>query len=519
MIHLNRGLQRSFHIAALLLVLHAHHMRRHTISAQEAATSDVLVGDTSLQAKNDSDHEIDPLIASVLVNTYDALGINSFQPETVFRDGQLEGNWKLCGVGGVQLKDCNVIPAYREQMSIEYSFDRNRVDEYTLHDPSIENKTAGASAQLVDFVFRDDLKFTIVFHCVKKVHATSLEVFDLTIPILKDYSIKTRFAKNCTSGVHPYVRLGAMEAGSPKLLPLPLQRISMSPTSLTTDLFLRVLPPAESQVHGVPLVESSNDGIKVSLRGMASEERIVVGEDLKFSVMYECVVNGVSDINVVIPVPPWEDIRLNVNKKCGGRIPEMLSIGTSADSSDIVRNGFINRRFGVSDGNESGVDVFQIPEERATAKFYIRNSNEEHDETLHLGRIHLTVSDSEVLGVMGKNYAGTAISMLRPGEMVTEEIRFVCRRQGHVKVLVSIPIVQYEVVDFRVEKRCREPISYKESGIESWWTVGGMEDVAVFLAGLVLVGWCLRGRGKGREWLVNMFKGRGYRAVARTDGQ
>lgn len=153
-------------------------------------------------------------------------------------------------------------------------------------------------------------------------------------------------------------------------------------------------------------------------------------------------------------------------------MPRELSIGSSEGAFDIVDLGKPTPKYMVAIdniGKPHSEEHLHLPSNQSDWVIYLAYADGSggevtKDASLHSGRVHVTVEHPDVLVAMspiisrkeslGWSDVQSPDNMIRAGDKVRISFRFVCRKAGESRVLISLPLVHYDPLEFGIAKEC-----------------------------------------------------------------
>lgn len=147
-------------------------------------------------------------------------------------------------------------------------------------------------------------------------------------------------------------------------------------------------------------------------------------------------------------------------------------VGTTKGGSEVVDGGKPTPRFmvGVDNiGTEHDEAHLHLPGNQSTWTVYLQyraNSDDETEEhaALHIGRISLTVEHDDVIvaqapavskpGMLSWKSIANSGQILRQREMLQLSLHFICRQIGESRILITIPVLEYDTLEFGIAKEC-----------------------------------------------------------------
>lgn len=137
------------------------------------------------------------------------------------------------------------------------------------------------------------------------------------------------------------------------------------------------------------------------------------------------------------------------------------------------------------------------------------------DVALHIGRIGVTVEHPEVIfgasprlstrRTLGWRDVANAENSLNTGDTVRISFHFVCRRIGESRLLITVPILDYDTLEFGIAKEC-DHFGSSHKARQFVFTVGNV-FWSVLVIVVLAVGYYIRRRRKNA----------GFQPVANTE--
>lgn len=185
---------------------------------------------------------------------------------------------------------------------------------------------------------------------------------------------------------------------------------------------------------------------------------------------------------------------------CGGQIATNLQVGTSENADDVVKEGKPTSSFQVAIehiGTSHSEEHLHLPGNQSDWTVYMANSADRSsipaatEAALHVGRITLTVEHPNVLAafapvISSRGFGGWREQtypeyIIESGGSLKVSFHFLCRALGESRILITVPVLQYDPLEFGIAKECTHiPTAHKSR--QMVWTVGN-----VFAAGVALV--------------------------------
>ncbi len=366
-----------------------------------------------------------------------------------------------------------MVPRYQDRLSFFYTFDLNYETHYVHYEPVVRVVTPkGASKtppralpEVTSFnVGRDGGKFTVMFHC-QKSRQNHTVLFELKVSITNDVNRVLRFYKSCGTGTHPYVHANSTSDGVVKPLLYPPTWISVPATVDTTRVRLAVQSPTLAQAHGKPILMSSNPDVNATLRGLTNSGTVINGIPLNILISYSCPSRGSSIVSLIIPIPPWNSIIGNFKKRCGKTRPYSLQIETVSTDEYVVVQGLTISRFDASKivsgkWNRNRIPwLHRVDANESETLFTMRNKPFYGEPPLYIQSVMTTVVNSTVATAAVGLKTAFGLKPLQDMPLVPKHsqhlvVKYSCLRKGYTVILVTIQMLQYEMVEFGFTKYC-----------------------------------------------------------------
>ena len=428
----------------------------------------------------------------------------NFKLNPIFEDGVLTGvfNGSVNSSSLTDLKEADDETWYKESPYLDriafqfrYTPDSN---DYVFSKPTVyTTDESGISPEVHDY--RTDSTngmgtFTILYKC--KPGAQEKSRISLHMPVTSEKSVDMAWIKECGHGRHEHVEFGYTTYDHNIALFNPdgtygteeKKILEIGPLDLSTELTMKLTPPAQNLNFLDPHVQSDSESVSVYLRGTISKGSLSSDETTKFSVLYDCKAATRAQITFSVAIPPWDNITTTWRKDCGGNSAQSLLIGTTAPGSfDVMLDGELDAKYNVSDTTTMGSvrdSVNIIPVTVNSERFYLTNSDETSD--IHIQTISTTMSDPNIVSVyvklpllQGSSYLSSTGGTLARRETKSLQLHFICKNAGKSLVLVTLPTLRYKNVEFGFIKECIEPKALHHSGFLS--TAGSILGVLLLL--------------------------------------
>lgn len=241
-------------------------------------------------------------------------------------------------------------------------------------------------------------------------------------------------------------------------------------------LYPKPLPGSSSQLETVSVTESSTDlyvscmnGSQlfrpeitadcisemdkcVSLRGIGSSQLLFgellaeEGETYRFTVFYSCEKarsEGIIHPKLVLNFPPFQPVKLEWRKDCGGMLASSISVGTTWHGSDIINQGRTMEAFGLSPS-------YTIDEETRDLEIFVSTS---YQDVISLEKVVVTVEKPRVVSVRVNPNNPISLSSVKTASL---QLHFVCLNDGESLVVITLSFL-YRPLEFSLVKKCRKP--------------------------------------------------------------
>jgi len=201
-------------------------------------------------------------------------------------------------------------------------------------------------------------------------------------------------------------------------------------------------------------------------------------------VFYDCKKDGKTKVSITVPFPPMNDLTASWTKECSiaddkafeeneAVVDANLAIGTELGLSDVLSKGDVTTKYDVpyfdflKDLDPATHDTVGPNTTRKT--FYLQYESADKAQAFEIHDITLTVSDPSVLVArVDEDRPGSVPEdgmLLKPGTAAPLVIRMVCKKKGKANILVSLPVLFMDNIEFGFAKEClRRPRKIKESG-------------------------------------------------------
>lgn len=428
----------------------------------------------------------------------------NFKLNTIFEDGALTGvfNGSVNSSSLTDLKDADDEQWYKEspyldRIAFQFRYTPDSTD-YAFSKPTVyTSDDSGISPEVHDY--RTDSvngvgTFTILYKC--KPNGQDKSRISLHMPVTSEKSVDMAWIKECGHGRHEHVEFGYTTYDHNVALFNPdgtygteeKKILEIGPLDLSTELTMKLTPPAQNLDFLDPHVQSDSESVSVYLRGTISKGSLSSDETTKFSVLYECKAATRAQVTFSVAIPPWDNVTTTWRKDCGGNSAQSLLIGTTTSGSfDVMLDGELDAKYNVSDTTtmDSVNDAVKIiPETTNSAHFYLTNSDETSD--IHIQTISTTMSDPNIVSAYVKlpmlkasSYLSSTGGTLARKETKSLQLHFICKNAGKSLVLVTLPTLRYKNVEFGFIKKCTEPKALHHSGFLS--TAGSILGVLLLL--------------------------------------
>ena len=471
--------------------------------SSQNTTSDV----TSGGATNQTDALLKfKLIQFVESDTTD----NAFKDVTVFEDGKLVGPFasspNTADVGSLSETEAGEMykdTRYADRIAFKFLYDEESTD-YAFEQPTVVTTSTSVISPIMKGYRVDEADsvgfFTIHYHCQQGIGGNAF--VGMTMQITKDHKLTVSWSKECGKGRFDKVEFGFMAHDRSVSLfnedgtygQLEQKRLEVGPTDTSTDLIMKLVPPAYNLDFKVPIISSDSPDVLVSLRGAITADTLTSEQTTHFSVYYECNAMSKAEIKFSVAIPPWDNVTASWRKDCGGSYSQALLIGTTgAKSFDVMQDGELSPKYNVTESStlsDVSSSIVQIPGSKKSARFFLTNSDDTAD--LQIQTISTTMSNPEVMGTFIRTQTLAAVSSIpESGTVLPRQqtkalnLYFMCKKAGKSIVLITLPVLRYKNIEFGFVKECYEPKSYHQSGfLQTAGSILGTVLAILILGGL-----------------------------------
>ncbi|KAA8495302.1 hypothetical protein FVE85_1457 [Porphyridium purpureum] len=272
----------------------------------------------------------------------------------VLRDGQVLGKWKACDElmmsrAGVDPNSaeaqaaCVVLDGYVGRLVLEFEYVQSVM---IFMEPDLTTTNSKVDPQIQYFDNDQDERageFAVVFDCSRGARQSSFirviaDDFDIGAEddmwdddedgiadapadekkVVKSYSFA--FVKTCGSGAVPGVLISHLDLETKEKTKFP-SGLVVPVDIMVTHFTLDLEDPTRFFAMQKPVLESLDPRkLKVSLQGnLAYGGNVVWMEQGDIGVFYQCEEEGIFDVHLSIPCPPFDTIKLNWKKNCPPR--------------------------------------------------------------------------------------------------------------------------------------------------------------------------------------------------------
>jgi len=426
----------------------------------------------------------------------------------VLGEGDLLGKFKKCTEALANSEDealarenCVVIKSNAEHVYGEFFF-MGQVSKYSFEVPTVTSNKPGLNPEIQDYAIDEEElegSFSISFGCTAEA-AGKLNPMSVRMKITPQTEVLVWLLKECGSGELKDLAMGYVNKVD-EMVSFAQKKLVVDALSVSTTLYLMLATEGAQLEFKPPVANSSDPGIaSVNLRG-AAKGGVLSPDPAYIEVQYQCKMRGRVTISLTLSAPPYDPTSVEWGKDCGGGVNERLSVGTSAFGSDVVSAGETTEVFKMDyDQLSAQISRFMVSASESSVTFFINNAVGEDGEgmDMSLSKISLTRGKPNVLAAFVSPplqgiFSGGADGTLSPsggalptGAMKTLRVSFVCKRAGSSNVLVTIPTLNYENIEFGFTKECRNPRKIKERSMLR--TSNSLFMVIVFVTVAALAG-------------------------------
>lgn len=158
---------------------------------------------------------------------------------------------------------------------------------------------------------------TVMYNCKTGSSGTISLVIDLWFVESENSSLSIPWTKSCTSGKNMQVKFGyILEKSKVMLNETHVPAMTVTPSDVSTEIFLKLEQPGAQQAFLAPFVTSSNPDITdIAVRGNHPSGGVLHGlEETTFQVSYDCKQKGTTEIGVSVAIPPFDNLTTSWTK-------------------------------------------------------------------------------------------------------------------------------------------------------------------------------------------------------------
>ncbi|KAI0565531.1 hypothetical protein FGB62_17g329 [Gracilaria domingensis] len=492
-------------------------------SATDLNSSSLLSNSTT--GKNDTNAFMAFKLRQMLET--DSTSSEAFHLVTIFEEGAFTGPFadspsstNIDAVSSSETEKWYRESAYADRISFRLDYTPESSD-YKIVEPVIA-VTSETGIEPVVQDFQNDPEngegsFSIVYSCTPGGPEKSY--ISLHLQVTSTHSIDTAWTKVCGRGRYEHIEFGFTSYNLGTVLfnrdgtygTEEQKTLEVGPLDTSTELTMKLAPPAYTLDFKDPFVASDSDYVSVALRGMIAGGTVNSDEQTKFSILYECQATATANIVFSVAIPPWDNMTAVWRKDCGGKHSQSLLIGTSGPGSfEVVHEGEVSPQYNVSDntyiGSAHGA-VEEIPGNKDYKMFFITNSDDTSE--IQVQTVSLTMSDPTIVTpivqtsmVSSSKYISASGGVIGRKETKQLYLHFICKREGKSLILVTLPILRYRNIEFGFMKECFEPKVHRHSGFlqTAGSIMGFMLLLAVVGGGAGWVYWRRRSRRMGKKY-------------------
>lgn len=218
-------------------------------------------------------------------------------------------------------------------------------------------------------------------------------------------------------------------------------------------------------------------------------------------------------ISFLLTVASFMFDRNFIISECGGNVATSLRIGSSEGQSDIVDEGKPTPRYkvGIDNlGTAHSDEHLHLPDNQSDWTIYMRNAftgekgPPSKDGALQIGRITLTIEHPDkvaaatpkvsVLGPASWRDTNAASYVLEAEADLRVSFHFICRKKGESRILITVPVLQHETLEFGIAKECEHEAAAPRKSREFVITVRSVFWSFIFLVVICVAIFCIRRR-------------------------
>lgn len=512
------------------------------LEAGANATVGTIASPADAQAPAHDEEEEDPatkafrLFSLVVVdNDDDAQLFGQRSKDLVFNQGNATTQWR---VPSDSADVSHVDPLFRHGVyadRITFDFFYAETAVYTISKPECHADNPNvASPKVSDFQLDEDEHsgtFSILYDCRKTADDSTVQNATLVVQIavVGEHVARFAFRKTCGGGRHRYIEFGYYEdsendAAEVSRKPFPhvrraraddggegegegarLEPMVVGPHVSSTKVYMLLHPPAETQEFFHVSTRAEGKTVSVSAQGPLFGGVLDQGRAAVVYIFYECHDMGRVTISLTIPLAPFDDLRAQWTKDCGGGAAAGISIGSSATlPNDIVQRGVAHARWQQALRATSarvGEDAPVVNASTRVKDFWVTNDG----VAMRTATEMVTVEKQDVVlayatrssATRGALYWSEGGSIIPSGGRQRLRLRMVCLKKGRSVVVVTMPIRSFNNIDFGFVKECRAPRHYQHSGFLRT-AKSAMIAVSMLLTMTAITWWRMNGWAESR---------------------
>lgn len=457
--------------------------------------SDTTPSDGAKDDNANAAEEKASVLSTLYINTVKP-GLGSPITEKVFKEKSLYGLFNSCQTAGTEQNTlaegsiCFSDDDFNDRLMFEitYSVPGSDIERaFKDHPPALQllgNSSESADSEITQnevMASTSTAKMTVSYFCKKDSDALISLRLKLQFGDGDENIVPIVWTKQCASGVNSQVEFGYAvddeNSGEQKRHPFGSEDdpYVVSPSDVSTEVYAKLQKAGAQQEFLAPLVSSEDpEVVKITVRGNHPNGGTLKGLEVTlFQISYECLTKGSAKIFVSVGIPPFQNLTATWEKDCGGRMASKLSVGTAEGSSDIVDMGKPTPKYmvGIENiGTEHSEEHLHLPGNQSDWMFYMKYGDSDaergvaKDYALHIGRIGVTVEHPEVIaastprlsapGTIGWREMTNAENSLQPGDKLRVSFHFACRKVGESRLLITVPILDYDTLEFGIAKEC-----------------------------------------------------------------
>lgn len=260
-------------------------------------------------------------------------GLGSSLTDPVFKGNMFVGLFNSCTshvsnqvLSSVNDSACFLDDEYNDRLTFEMTYLTSGdviEDAFEKHPPQLKlqdsiSEVAGPTVSVTDVnKMASTAKVTIMYNCKTGSSGTISLVLDLWFGMSENSSLSIPWTKNCRTGKNKQIKFGyVLDNNNVNFNDTQVPAMTVTPSDVSTEVFLKLEQPGAQQAFLAPFVISSNPEITdVTVRGNHPSGGVLQGlEQTTFQVSYNCEQKGSTEIGVSVAIPPFDNLTTSWTK-------------------------------------------------------------------------------------------------------------------------------------------------------------------------------------------------------------